>query len=141
MRPAALGDKGLAAAVRDYAGSWSRGSEIPASVRVSGERETPLEVEQTVFRVLQEALANAARHSRPAGVEVSLSWNSDSLRLAVSDDGEGFVPGGDPGDGFGLESMRERVESIGGRLEINSEPGKGTRVECLCPLDGEGIGA
>lgn len=139
MRPAALGDEGLAVAVRDYAESWSRGSEIPVSVRVSGERETPLEVEQTVFRVLQEALANAARHSRAASVEVSLSWKSGGVRLAVSDDGEGFIPGGDPGDGFGLESMRERVESISGRLEIHSEPGKGTRVECLCPLEGKGV--
>ena len=137
MRPAALGDKGLAAAARDYAESWSRGSEIPASVRVSGERETSLEIEQTVFRVLQESLANAARHSRAESVEVSLSWRPEGVRLAVSDDGEGFVPGSSPGDGFGLESMRERVEAIGGRLEIHSEPGKGTRVECLCPLDGK----
>lgn len=133
MRPAALADKGLAAAVRDYAESWSRGSEIPATVRVRGERETPLEVEQAVFRVLQEALANAARHSRAAAVEVDLSWEPENVRLAVTDDGAGFVPGS-PGDGFGLESMHERVAATGGRLEVHSEPGEGTRVECVCPL-------
>ncbi len=63
MRPAALEGKGLASALREYAAAWSRRSEIPAEVRVQDERETPLEVEQALFRVAQEALANVVKHT------------------------------------------------------------------------------
>ncbi len=136
MRPAALEDKGLATAVREYAESWSRGSEIPASVRVSGERETPLEVEQAVFRVFQEALANAAKHSNATQVEIELNWEGKMLRLRVSDDGEGFVASENLGEGFGLESMHERMARIGGQLNVESAPCEGTRVECSSPIRG-----
>lgn len=137
MRPAALEGKGLATAVREYTESWSRGSEIPARVRVRGERETPLEVEQAVFRVFQEALSNAARHSGASAVEVELSWEGrggELLHLSVRDDGSGFATSESPGDGFGLESMHERMARIGGRVEVESEPGGGTLVECRCNL-------
>jgi two-component system, NarL family, sensor histidine kinase LiaS len=123
--------------VREYAESWSRGSEIPARVRVRGERETPLEVEQAVFRVFQEALSNAARHSGASAVEVELSWEGrggELLHLSVRDDGSGFATSESPGDGFGLESMHERMARIGGRVEVESEPGGGALVECRCNL-------
>ncbi|QIN79789.1 HAMP domain-containing protein [Rubrobacter marinus] len=135
MRPAALEGKGLASALRDYAAAWSRGSEIPAEVRVRGERETPLEVEQAVFRVAQEALANVAKHSKATGVQVDLSYGPDALTLEVADDGRGFDPG-KPSGGFGLESMGERMRGLGGYVDIESAPGAGTRVICFCPLGG-----
>ena len=133
MRPAALEGKGLAGALRDYAGAWSRGSEIPSEVRVQGERETPLEVEQAIFRVAQEALANVAKHSGAKRVEVDLSYGPDALTLQVVDDGRGFDPD-KPNAGFGLKSMGERMEGLGGYVDVESGTGLGTRVICVCPL-------
>jgi two-component system, NarL family, sensor histidine kinase LiaS len=135
LRPAALEGKGLSSALRDYVGDWSRRAEIPAEVHVRGEREAPLEVEQALFRVSQEALANVAKHSGAGNVEVDLIYASDALTLRVADDGRGFDPAENPNGGFGLQSMHERLEKLGGRVEIESAPGKGTRVSCVCPLE------
>ncbi len=136
MRPAALEGKGLAGALRDYVKGWSRSAEIPAEVHVRGEREVPLQTEQALFRVAQEALANVARHSGAERAEVDLVYTPDNLTLRVADDGRGFDPAADPGDGFGLQSMRERVERLGGRVSVESAPGEGTTVTCVCPLEG-----
>jgi NarL family two-component system sensor histidine kinase LiaS len=138
MRPAALEGKGLAGALRDYVKSWSQRAEIPAEVHVRGEREVPLQTEQALFRVAQEALANVARHSGAKEAEVDLIYTPDTLSLQVSDDGRGFDPAQDPGEGFGLESMRERASRLGGRVDVESAPGKGTRITCVCPLDSTG---
>ena len=135
LRPPALEGKGLLSALRNYVEDWSRRAEIPAEVHVRGEREVPLEVEQAVFRVAQEALANVAKHSGAGSVEVDLIYASGSLTLRVADDGRGFDPAKNPGEGFGLQSMHERLEKLGGRVEVESAPGKGTRVTCVCPLE------
>jgi signal transduction histidine kinase len=82
--------------------------------------------------VLQEALTNARRHSRARNVWVSLRVEGDELVAEVSDDGQGFGAGTTPG-GVGLKSMRERASAIGGRLEIKSEVGQGTRVRLRLP--------
>ena len=136
MRPAALEGKGLPAALSDYAANWSRRSEIPAEVSVRGERETPLEVEQALFRVAQEALANVARHSGAKSVEVDLTYGVNDLTLRVADDGRGFDPTKRSQEGFGLQSISERLEKLGGRVDVESAPGEGTRVVCVCPLTG-----
>jgi two-component system, NarL family, sensor histidine kinase LiaS len=138
MRPAALEGKGLAGALRDYVKGWSQRAEIPAEVHVRGERETPLQVEQALFRVAQEALANVARHSGANRAEVDLIYTSSTLTLRVADDGRGFDPAHNPGEGFGLQSMRERLIRLGGRVEVESAPAKGTRITCVCPLDASG---
>jgi NarL family two-component system sensor histidine kinase LiaS len=138
MRPAALEGRGLAAALRDYVGGWSRRVEIPAEVHVRGERETALEVEQALFRVAQEALANVARHSGAANVEVDLIYAADAITLRVADDGRGFDPARVPTEGFGLQSIRERMEKLGGSAEVESAPGKGARITCVCPLEEPG---
>jgi two-component system, NarL family, sensor histidine kinase LiaS len=138
MRPAALEGKGLAGALRDYVRGWSQSAEIPAEVHVRGEREVPLQVEQALFRVVQEALANVARHSGAKRAEVDLIYTAATLTLRVSDDGRGFDPADDRDQGFGLQSMRERMEGLGGRVSVESAPGEGTRVNCVCPLDDPG---
>ncbi len=135
MRPAALEDRGLAPALRDYVKSWSERGEMKAGVHVRGEREVSLEVEQAVFRVAQEALANVARHSGASWAEVELLYGPDSVTLRVSDDGRGFDPGSLPKSGFGLESMGERAERLGGSFDIGSEPGEGTRAVLTLPTD------
>ena len=131
MRPAALEGKGLATALREYAVRWSEGAEIPADFRVQGERRVPLEVEQALFRVAQEALANVARHSGAGRAEIDLIYTSATVTLHVADNGRGFDPSRNPGGGFGLQSMRERLVGLGGHVNVASTPGKGTRVECF----------
>ncbi|HEX2742467.1 MAG TPA: ATP-binding protein, partial [Rubrobacter sp.] len=133
MRPAALEGKGLAAALREYVARWSEGAEIPAEFHVQGEREVSLEVEQALFRVAQEALANVARHSGAGHAEVDLTYTAGTITLRVADDGRGFDTARGPGAGFGLQSMRERLVRLGGHVNVESAPGKGTRVECVCP--------
>jgi signal transduction histidine kinase len=136
MRPAALGDKGLAKALREYSLKWSEGSEIPSEIHVRGEREAPLETEQTVFRIAQEALANVAKHSEASKVELDLIYKPDDLTLRVADDGAGFDPAQNPGEGFGLQSMRERSARRGGHINVESTLGKGTRITCVVPFAG-----
>jgi NarL family two-component system sensor histidine kinase LiaS len=138
MRPAALEGKGLATALQEYVARWSDGAEIPADFRTVGEREIPLEVEQALFRMAQEALANVARHSGANHAEVDLVYTRNTITLRVVDDGRGFDPSRIPGGGFGLQSMRERLVRLGGHVDVESVPGKGTRVEGFCPLREKG---
>lgn len=134
LRPAMLQGKGLAAALREYAADWSRQNRITLEMRIQGERVLPLEIEQTIFRIVQEALANVARHSEASSGEIGLVYTGDDITLSVSDDGRGFdVNAGH--SGFGLGSMQERVRALGGNLSIESVPGKGTHVSCTVPLD------
>jgi len=135
LRPAALADKGLATALRAYVAEWSRRTGIRAEVRVQGERATPLAVEQALFRVAQEALANVARHSSAIAVDVHLAWEGAVVTLTVQDNGRGFDVGAAEGKGLGLRSMRERVEALGGTLEVESVPDQGTRLVARCPLE------
>lgn len=134
LRPAALEGQGLAGALREYLKNWYQHTRIPADLQVSGERRLPLAVEQTLFRVAQEALANVARHSRASSVTVQLEMLPDEVRLEVSDNGVGFDPQQAAGRGFGLESMRTRMAELNGRLEIQSSPSEGARVYATAPL-------
>jgi signal transduction histidine kinase len=95
--------------------------------------ELPGEVSVELLRVLQEALANARRHSRATSVEVSLRAEGDAVLAGVDDDGRGF-DSGSARAGIGLSAMRERVEALGGRIGVESRPGEGTRVTVRVPL-------
>ncbi|MCB9078273.1 MAG: HAMP domain-containing protein [Anaerolineaceae bacterium] len=128
LRPAALEGQGLARALNHYVADWSRQTKIKADVRISGERPLPLSLEQTLFRVAQEALANIARHSRATAVEIYLGWEADEIRLVISDNGCGFNVSQINGKGVGLQSMRERIEVLGGYFFVKSQPGIGTQV-------------
>jgi NarL family two-component system sensor histidine kinase LiaS len=128
LRPAALEGKGLVEALRDFAKDWSRRTQIPAQIRTREERSLPLPVEQALFYVAQEALANVARHSHAGMADVHLAWEDGRLTLTVSDDGSGFEAADGGNSGFGTQIMRERIEAVNGRLEIESQPGQGTRV-------------
>jgi len=125
LRPVALQGKGLAVAVREYATDWSRQSGIELEVRVQGERSLPLDIEQAAFRILQEALANIARHSRARSAEIDLIYTGLDVTCTIRDDGIGFDPD-KMRDGFGLRSMRERASALGSTLEVESVTGKGT---------------
>ena len=131
LRPMALDDLGLRAALTNYTQDWSARVGIPARLHTSGlldERLAP-DLETTLYRIAQEALNNAAKYSRAQHVEVLLERRADSVVLVVEDDGIGFdADGGATGRGFGIVGMQERATLVGGTLEIESSPGKGTTV-------------
>ncbi len=134
LRPAALKDQGLAAALRDALHRWQEQTGIQATLHLQGERRLPLAVEQTLFRIAQEALSNAAKHSQSTRVTLRVVWAADHVTLIVEDNGQGFDPGRARGRGLGLSSMAERAAELGGYVHIHSAPGQGTRIEARLPL-------
>lgn len=134
LRPAALAGNGLVDALRGYAEDWSGRTAITIQVTVAGERPLPLPVEQPLFRVAQEALANVARHSRAQCVTIHLEWQADVLTMTIQDDGAGFDMN-TATYGMGLSSMQERLVQLNGRLTIHSTPEQGTRLTATLPLE------
>ena len=133
LRPAALEGKGLVEALRGFAEDWSRRTAIAAEVMVVGERPLPLAVEQPLFRVAQEALANIARHSHATNAILHLAWQADEFVLTITDDGRGFDPQA-TAYGLGLNSMQERLVSVNGRFTVTSARGQGTKLTAVVPL-------
>jgi len=127
LRPPGLERKTLTVALQEYVTEWSRQNGITADLRVDGVSSIPLSGDETLFRVAQEALANVARHSQARHVTVELANKDDEIVLMVEDDGMGFDIGRVE-KGVGLDSMRERLEAIGGQLEISSQRSSGTRI-------------
>ncbi|MGI6206572.1 MAG: ATP-binding protein [Anaerolineae bacterium] len=132
LRPAALEGRSLAQALREHIPSWSGQTGVQVRLQVHGERPLPVDVEHALFRVAQEALSNVARHSEAGSASVTLEWQEDGFSVSVSDDGKGFDPT-TTGPGLGLKSMRERVEALGGRMEVRSAPGHGTTLTFRFP--------
>jgi signal transduction histidine kinase len=133
LRPAAIADKGLVAALTDYTSDWERRMGVVVELRVQGARTTPLDTEETLFRVAQEALSNVARHSDAQQVEILLAWDEEQVRLTIQDNGKGFNAARITSKGFGLASMRERLEALHGTLMVSSSS-NGTTVEASIPL-------
>ena len=133
LRPAELEGKGLPAAINDYAEEWSRQADIQAEVRIRRQRALPLEIEQTIFRIVQEALSNIARHSKASQVEIELFYSPDNVSCTIQDNGAGFNPNS-INKGFGLRSMQERASGLDGDLKITSKPGEGTSITMDFPI-------
>ena len=132
LRPAALDELGPAAAIEGLASQAAERSGIAVSVdvRLPGARHPP-GLETALFRIVQEALANAVRHADAGHVEIAVSAVGGVLHIRVRDDGRGFDPW-TPTDGFGLIGMRERVALVRGEFEIASSAG-GTIVTAAFP--------
>ncbi len=130
--PMALQEKGLEAVMREYVFEWENYNDITVQLATRNGRSLPLAVEQAIYRVTQESLANVARHSKAHRVELSLVYNDDSVQLSISDDGQGFDTEKRP-QGMGLRSIRERVSSIHGTVQIQSTPEGGTRIIVQVP--------
>lgn len=116
---------------------WSAGSGVPVDCRIAPV-EPPVPVRYEVVRIVQEALTNAGRHARAGRVVVTLDHDGQWLRLSVRDDGAGFRVPKDlttlaEQDHHGLVGMSERARSVGGRLEIAAEPGRGTTITARLP--------
>ncbi|MGQ0604893.1 MAG: sensor histidine kinase [Anaerolineales bacterium] len=132
LRPPEMGEAGFAVALTRYVEDWSGQSNVAASVNVKGQRALPREVEHTLFRIAQEALANVARHSRAEHAEVLLDFAANKITLTVQDDGSGFDPAHSK-VGVGTHSMQERAATLpNGTLTLASAPGRGTRVIVVC---------
>ncbi len=130
--PVALQEKGLPAVLREYVYDWENRNDIKVNLTLQKERRLPLNIEQAIYRVTQEALANVARHSRASRVDVSLVYNGGDVRLCVCDDGRGFDMNL-KGQGVGLRSIRERVGSVRGSVQVQSAPGQGTKIVVQVP--------
>ncbi len=135
MYPMALKEKGLATTLREYVFEWENRNGVMINLAIQNAQRMPLETEQAIYRMIQEALANVARHSQADLVNVSLVYNSETVILTVEDNGLGFDAARKAG-GMGLRIINERVKSIGGQACIESEPGKGTKIMITAPLNG-----
>ncbi|MEV0370965.1 GAF domain-containing sensor histidine kinase [Streptomyces sp. NPDC050636] len=135
LRPAALDEDGLVATLRSHAQVLDRAHTARVTFAAQGIRALPAAQEEALLRVAQEALHNALRHSGAEHVEVTLARNGQGVLLRVADDGQGFDTGTvrRAGRHLGLVSMRDRAGGVGGKLTVESEPGKGTAVEMEVP--------
>jgi PAS domain S-box-containing protein len=138
IRPAILETRGLVAALREYGDNWSQHFGLPLRLHtnVTGDDRLPPEVEGTMYRIMQEALNNVAKHARAGHVDVALERHADHLSLIVEDDGVGFDPLNAPDGthGLGLIGMRERAAIIGADLQIESAIDRGTTVFVRVPI-------
>lgn len=134
LRPVQDSEQGLVSALPAYAAEWSRRSGIPADCQIALTARLEPAVEDELFRIAQEALANTGKHSQAKHVHVRLESVLGGVRLRVDDDGRGFEPGRAPQAGsFGLRGMAERARRIGAELKLTAKPGQGTRVEVWIP--------
>ncbi|MGW0736117.1 GAF domain-containing sensor histidine kinase [Streptomyces sp. NPDC002851] len=135
LRPAALDEDGLVATLRTQVQVVDRAHAASVTFDADGVRALPAAQEEALLRVAQEALHNALRHSGADRVRVALSKRGQGAALHVTDDGSGFDPWAvrRAGRHLGLVSMRDRASGVGGRLTVQSEPGKGTTIEMEVP--------
>jgi signal transduction histidine kinase len=135
LRPAALDEDGLVNTLRTQIQVLDRAHSARVTFDTCGIRALPATQEEALLRVAQEALHNALRHSGAAQVDVVLVRRGQGVVLSVTDDGKGFEPRAvrRAGRHLGLVSMRDRASGVGGRLSVESEPGKGTTVEMEVP--------
>lgn len=134
LRPAALAGKGLAQALMEYTARWQEHTGIQVNTAIHGERSLPLEIEQALYRVLQEALSNVARHAEADTVDLVLNLDTSAVTLTIADNGRGFEPEAVSSSSFGLAGMQQRLNEVHGRLIIESAPEAGSKISAEAPL-------
>ena len=146
LQPEPLQHNSLEEALRREAERWSQNSGVSTTFSATGELQAlHPQQEVTLLRALQEGLNNVFKHADAGEVIVTLSYMADQVALDIQDDGEGFDPevmdtAGEAG-GYGLQVMRQRAEQVGGKVYIESNPGKGTTLVIQLPIDDAGGGA
>jgi signal transduction histidine kinase len=139
LHPPMLDDLGLVPTLRWYINRYARRVSMEASLETIGaEQRLPPEIETTIYRVLQEALTNVARHAAASRVRVQLEWGASGITVSIEDNGRGFdlnatLTPGRGAQGLGLLGMQERISLAGGLLHMDSEPGKGTSIRFTLP--------
>jgi signal transduction histidine kinase len=139
LRPSVLDDLGLVAAMQRYVKDWGENCGLSVDFQVAGlDRRLSPQVETTVYRVVQEALTNVARHAKAQSVSLLLEYQGDSVVCIVEDDGRGFdvrrVLKANDKRRLGLYGMQERISLVGGKLVVESTAGVGTTVFVDIPL-------
>jgi two-component system, NarL family, sensor histidine kinase UhpB len=134
LRPVGLDELGLSAALEHLVQHWrSRNPHIHVALHVAGAVDGLGEVENiTLYRMVQESLTNVVKHARASNVRVAVARDAHGVMLSVKDDGAGAA-GWDTAAGLGLVGMRERVEALGGQLEIVSSAGQGFLIKAVIP--------
>jgi two-component system, NarL family, sensor histidine kinase DegS len=139
LRPMILDDLGLEPTLRRYVQQYIDKHKIEVGVVLNGlNSRLPNEMEVAIFRIVQEALANAAQHSHAKHIQVSIDANTETIRVLVEDDGSGFTVDDSKVNNpkfRGLSTMRQRAEMLGGQITIDSTQGRGTRVVANLPAD------
>ena len=130
LHPVALSERGLRSALE----SLTVGSEVPVTLDIDAD-ELPDDVELAAYFIVCESLTNARRYAGADAVRVRVGPVADTLLVEIEDDGSG---GADPTSGTGLRGLSDRVDALGGRIEVDSPPGAGTRVSARLPLPGSG---
>ncbi|MDA8189708.1 MAG: cache domain-containing protein [Dehalococcoidales bacterium] len=140
LRPSLLDDLGLIPAIQWYAESRLASAGVKVHVETVGdERRLPPEIETALYRAVQEAITNIAKHAHAENVSLTLDFDESGVTVEIEDDGDGFdvqaVSDAAAINGsFGLLGMRERISLLDGELEVSSEPGSGTRIRLVVPL-------
>jgi two-component system, NarL family, sensor histidine kinase DevS len=135
LRPKALDDFGLVAALERLAQTFSETSGIHVDLEAQlGEGRLPTDVETTLYRIIQEAMTNIVKHAESTTVSILLVRRDNAVTAVIDDDGVGFDPTAVGSDSFGLEGMRERVELHEGRMVVETSPGAGTTIRIDIPL-------
>jgi len=133
LRPGNIEEQGLIQGLRTHSASLSGRIGLPVVVEADLPERPPIEVEETLYRIAQEALHNVVKHAGARQVRVEVDRGSDGVRLRVVDDGRGFDPSSVPDGHLGLAGMRSRAERLGGTLTVTSTPGGGTSIEVVVP--------
>jgi two-component system nitrate/nitrite sensor histidine kinase NarX len=128
LRPAAIAEADLVELMRQLAESTTGRARIPVDLQVDGECDFTPEAKIVLYRIAQEALNNVAKHAKATRAAIRLVCEEQKVELTIEDDGVGFDTGSVPPDHLGLEIMRERAESIGAELAIESGQNKGARI-------------
>jgi signal transduction histidine kinase len=135
LRPSALDDFGLVAALERLATSFAEQTGISVDFQTAlADERLPGEVETALYRIVQESLTNVVKHARARRVSILLARKNGAVKAVVEDDGQGFDPAEQTGDGSGLVGMRERLALLGGRLEVESARDSGTTVAAEVPV-------
>jgi signal transduction histidine kinase len=136
LSPLVLQELGLIAAVRKEAKDLAKSTGVKARVNLASDfGRLPGALETAIYRVVQEALHNVAKHADATSVVIEMSREGDRVHLAIQDDGVGITPKPNPGrQTFGVSGMRERIATLGGKMTIVSSPGQGTRIEVDAPI-------
>ncbi|MGD0300477.1 MAG: sensor histidine kinase [Bryobacteraceae bacterium] len=136
LRPAMLDLLGLGPALEWQTREYSRRYKTPIQLDVAGDlRDLPDPHRTYLYRIVQEGLTNCARHAQAKNIRVSLKDSNGQLAVTVEDDGVGFDQHGGVSYGLGLLGITERVRELCGNIAIQSEPGKGTRLEVMLPRE------
>jgi NarL family two-component system sensor histidine kinase LiaS len=133
LRPTQKDGRDFNEVVHTYAAEWAHSSGIGVQLDIQEVEKLPLEAEEALYRIMQEALANVARHSGASQAYIQIQQQNSEIKFSVRDDGSGF-DGAPSTSGLGLFSMQERAEAIGGKTNITSQPGIGTEVRVILPL-------